>query len=115
MEPEETVRLKADPAYVGSGFSRTSPDANLLDAYSQAVVGAVELVGPAVVKIEVGRGSGSGVVFTPDGFVLTNDHVVDGKNRSSVTLPDGRTMHGELIGRDPHTYLAVLRIDGSSL
>src|SRR2546428_4791295 len=90
-------------------------DADLLDAYSRAVVDAVDVVGPAVVRIEVGRGSGSGVVFTPDGFLLTNDHVVDRSTAAAVTFPDGRTLRAQLIGRDPHTDLAVLRVDGSSL
>src|SRR5437762_14270733 len=95
-------------------------DADLLDAYSRAVVGAVDAVGPAVVKIDLGHGSGSGVIFTPDGFVLTNNHVVESARGSRaqgliVTLPEGQTLHGDLIGRDPHTDLAVIRIDGSSL
>ena len=90
-------------------------DAALLDAYSQAVVTAVEAAAPAVARIDAGRGSGSGVVLTPDGFLLTNHHVIDGKGSPSVTLPDGPTMHGDVIGRDPHTDLAVLRVDGSSL
>ena len=96
-------------------------DAELLDAYSRAVVGAVEAVGPAVVKIDHGRGSGSGVIFTPDGFVLTNNHVVEqsrgtrGPQGLVVTLPDGQTLHGDLIGRDPHTDLAVIRLDASAL
>jgi S1-C subfamily serine protease len=96
-------------------------DTELLDAYSRAVVGAVDAVGPAVVRIDRGRGSGSGVIFTPDGFVLTNNHVVETPRQSRgtpglvVTLPDGQILHGDLIGRDPHTDLAVIRINGSSL
>src|SRR5438552_8203840 len=90
-------------------------DADLLDAYSRAVVDAVDVVGPAVVRIDAGRGSGSGVVFTPDGFLLTNDHVVDRHDAPAVTFPDGRTLRALIIGRDPHTDLAVLRVDGSSL
>jgi S1-C subfamily serine protease len=86
-------------------------DRDLLDAYSRAVVGAVDAVGPAVVKIDVGTGSGSGVIFTPDGFVLTNSHVL-GKGRNiRVTMVDGRVRPAELIGRDPNNDLAVVRID----
>jgi S1-C subfamily serine protease len=91
------------------------PDADLLDAYSRAVIRAVDAAGPAVVKIELARASGSGVLFTPDGFLLTNSHVVDAAARPLVTLPDGRSMRAGVVGRDVHTDLAVLRVDGTSL
>ena len=87
-------------------------DRDLLDAYSRAVVGAVDAVGPAVVKIDVGPGSGSGVIFTPDGFVLTNSHVLGRGRNIRVTMVDGRVRPAELIGRDPNNDLAVVRIDG---
>jgi len=85
-------------------------DEELFDAYSRAVTGAVDAVGPAVVKIDIDRGGGSGVLFTPDGLILTNAHVVAGHDHPRVTLTDGRSTDGDLIGRDAHSDLAVVRI-----
>src|SRR5215510_10207920 len=91
-------------------------DGELLDAYSRAVIAAVESTGPAVVKIELERkGVGSGVLFTPDGFILTNCHVVSGAQHVRVLLPDGRSARADKVGEDPHTDLAVVRLDATAL
>lgn len=95
----------------------------IFDAYSSAVIRAVELVGPSVVKLEVSQerngnkfgGSGSGFLFTPDGFVLTNSHVVHRSRRIRATLSDGFQMDADLIGDDPATDLAVIRIRSGDL
>jgi S1-C subfamily serine protease len=92
-----------------------SEDGALLDAYSSAVIHAVETVGPAVVKIEGARGGGSGVLFTPDGLILTNSHVVERSGTLNVVMTDGRSLRGDPIGQDGDTDLAVIRVDGSAM
>jgi len=89
-------------------------DSELLDAYSSAVIQAVDAVGPAVVKIEAESGGGSGVLFTPDGLILTNSHVVERGGRLIVVLPEGRSMAADVVGRDADTDLAVIRVDASN-
>jgi S1-C subfamily serine protease len=89
-------------------------DVTILDPYSERVTAAFEKVSPAVLHIR-GRGQGSGVIFTPDGYALTNSHVVAEANRLRASLPDGRDFECSLVGDDPETDIALLRLSGSGL
>ena len=123
--------LRDDSGGLDSAVRPSSPadEAEILDAYSKSVIAAVDLVGPAVVHIRVEgpppagqqaqgaglvpRGSGSGVVVAPDGLVLTNNHVVESASAIAVSAPDGRWLPARLIGRDPDTDLALIRVDAA--
>jgi S1-C subfamily serine protease len=105
----------ADPA--GPAPRQPDPaDAEALDAFSNAVVSVADKLRPAVVNLRAGRGgSGSGVLFAPDGLLLTNHHVVRGSEAVRVRLHDGTEMSGRVVGADPWTDLAVVRADGDGL
>ena len=128
--------MEAQPLFVADGDATpsvpagetTSSDTQLLDAYSRTVVDVVDRVGPAVASVAVTRqardrmgrtrhleGAGSGFVFTPDGYLLTNSHVVSGASQIAVALPDGRQMEAHLIGEDPDTDLAVIHVGAHDL
>src|SRR5712671_458203 len=121
---QKVIQLVDTPVGMAPGASPApepaESDVELLDAYSKAVVHVVERVGPAVVGVAVraGRGragGGSGVLFTPDGYMLTNAHVVAGAREMRVTLTDGSEHTATLVGSDPATDLAVIRIEGTHL
>jgi S1-C subfamily serine protease len=121
----------APPAGVVSTVAPV-PDDELLDAYSRAVIGAAEKVSSSVLNLEVHQspereqvteprvprqalGHGSGFIFTPDGFILTNSHVVHSASKIEAALTDGRRFQADLVGDDPETDLAVVRIEASNL
>jgi S1-C subfamily serine protease len=132
MVRNRLFELMSNEVSSASGASPGRAELNepdLHDAYSRAVIGAVSKVGPSVVTVEVHkaatdrngrqrgthRGAGSGFIFTNDGFILTNSHVVDQASKIVVILPDGSRHEAHVIGDDPETDLAVIRIHASGL
>ena len=111
----DELNLSGDASFPAETIPNEQP---LFDAYSQAVVDVVDRVGPAVVRVETPPdrekrqrgGTGSGVVISPDGLVLTNSHVVQGASTVRLALADTRTVKARVLGDDPHTDLALLRI-----
>lgn len=117
FDSSDAERQSARPGSVGRD------DTALMDAYSNAVVDVVDAVSPAVVHVQVkstrggrtGQGSGSGVIVSPDGLVLTNNHVIDGAQSITLAQGDGRHFGARLVGRDPDTDIAVLRAETTEL
>jgi S1-C subfamily serine protease len=123
---DSDIQIEKDPQVKTGNRQRIKESA--LDAYSKAVINASQIISPAVVKIDVkkksaGRrslsgqqgGSGSGFIFTPDGFILSNSHVVSDAVSLNVTLTNGQVYAAEIIGNDPHSDLAIIRIDASNI
>ncbi len=120
------LRDERDEQSAGQPDSVAVDEAALLDGYSRTIIGLVAKVGPAVVQVGVtkavmGRtsmgvmprlaeGAGSGVIFAPDGYILTNSHVVDGARSITITLADGTDIAGTVVGEDAETDIAVVRI-----
>ncbi|HOK55121.1 MAG TPA: trypsin-like peptidase domain-containing protein, partial [Armatimonadota bacterium] len=126
----DTMEEKRDTS-TGMVHTHEIDETEILDAYSQAVISVIERVGPSVVNITMKRpakartprglmpfeatGAGSGVIITPDGYIMTNSHVVAGSTAIEATLNDGTTLPARLVGEDPDTDTAVIKVDASGL
>jgi S1-C subfamily serine protease len=124
MKPRFQPLVSTGQPQESGDVSKPTDDRDLLDAYSRAVVDVVEAVTPSVVSIRIvaenrrgktGEGAGSGFVVAPDGFVVTNDHVVDRAKHVTVVFTDGRELGARVIGTDPATDLALLRVPEGGL
>jgi S1-C subfamily serine protease len=119
---DHEIQYLLDEATAGSAPAGASPDRQLTDAYSNAVIDVVDRVGPAVVRVDVSAdrkrrihgGSGSGFAISPDGLVITNSHVVQGAIAVKLALTEGAIVSADVLGNDPHTDLALLRIAQST-
>jgi S1-C subfamily serine protease len=116
FNPSFALALDSESQSVGPGALAAASDEQTLDAYSRVVSDVVDRVGQSVVRVDIKRaganaGSGSGVIVSPDGFVLTNSHVVQGARGAEVTTLEGRQLHARVLGDDPDCDLALLRID----
>ncbi len=116
FSPEVLYALDGESASSGPGLASSAGDDAALDAYSRVVTDVVDRVGPSVVRIDIRRngknaGAGAGVVISPDGLALTNSHVVQGARSVALTTLEGREFQARVLGDDPDTDLALLRVD----
>lgn len=114
----QPISSGGDQPVPNGGAPPPPTESEALDAFSRVVVTVAERLRPAVVNLKIGHGprggTGSGVIFTPDGYLLTNHHVVAGSEKVRVRLSDGTELHGRVVGNDPYTDLAVVQAQGET-